>query len=259
MNRAAAILRRAVGGVRKRWTRRRYKAQGPSIRAHWQDSLPGEVEFWRRFVDRHGPWAQELARRLDPNEPLEAWVRDHLTAPAGTAVEILDVGAGPLTSLGKSWPGRQVRITAIDPLAVEYNALLREKGVMPPVPVAHGEAEDLLRLFGPDRFDLVHFNNALDHCHDPLAAIEQAVAVVKTGGYVLLHHLRREADNRGYTGLHQWNFDVRDGRFLISDAWKETDVTLALQSVASVEAACEQEQENPERVWVRAALRTRDR
>jgi len=255
MNRAPAILRRAVGGIRKRWSRHRYKAQGPSIRKHWQDSLPGEVEFWRRFIDAHGPWSDELTRRLDPNEPLESWVRSHLDASDGAPVEILDVGAGPLTSLGKTWPGRQVRITAIDPLADEYNALLREKGVTPPVSVLPGEAEDLLSLFGAERFDLVHFNNALDHCHDPLIAIQQALAVVKSGGHVLLHHLRREADNRGFTGMHQWNFDVRNGHFIISDAWKETDVAVALGHVAGVEVSLDADKEKSHHVWVRAVLR----
>jgi len=250
------MLRRIVRSLSKRWSIWRYTRAQTDVHAHWQQALPGEVEFWRTFIgEPGGRWKDEFARRVDPNEPLEAWVREHLDATPTAVVEILDVGAGPLTSLGKTWPGRQVSITAVDPLAVEYNELLRIQEVTPPVPVIRGEAEHLVAQFGHERFDLVHCANALDHCHDPLRAIQQCTSVVKTGSYVLLRHLRREAENRAYTGLHQWNFDVRDGRLVVSDAWKETDLTQVLAGLADVDAHYEEDRDHPGRVWVVAALR----
>ena len=162
-----------------------------------------EVEFWHTFISqRGGRWEREFNRRVNPDEPLETWVQGYLDPPAGTAIEILDVGAGPLTILGKVWNGRQIHITAVDPLAVEYTALLRREGIVPLVPILPAEAEQLVTQFGHERFDVVHCANALDHSHDPFRAILQMMSVVKTGGYVLLRHFRREAENRGFTGLH---------------------------------------------------------
>ena len=258
MEQSPSLSRRLIHQVRRHAYRLRYKFAGQKIHDHWKNALPGEVEFWEKFVSqRGGRWEQEFSRRVNPNEPLETWVREHLETPSGTEVEILDVGAGPLTILGKTWEGRQVRITAVDPLAVEYMALLRRAGIVPPIPILPAEAEQLVAVFGYERFDLVHCANALDHSHDPLRAIRQMLEVVKTGGYVLLRHFRREAENRGFTGLHQWNFDVREGRLLFGNAWEDTDLTGRLGDSAAVEARLENDADYPQRVWVIVALRKR--
>merc|ERR1712129_140929 len=77
------------------------------------------------------------------------------------------------------------------------------------------EVENLVKEFGIASFDNVHCTNALDHSHDPLRGIEQALRVVRGGRPVLLRHSRNEAEKNGYTGLHRWNLDVRGGRLVL--------------------------------------------
>ena len=236
-----------------RW---RYQVSRQNIHAHWKKALPGEVEFWRTFLSqRGGRWEQEFNRRVNPDEPLEAWVQQYLDSTADTVAKILDVGAGPLTILGKVWEKRRIHITAVDPLAAEYTDLLRREGIVSLVQILPAEAEQLVTRFGHECFDLVHCANALDHSHDPFRAILEMMSVVKTGGYVLLRHFRREAENRGFTGLHQWNFDVREGRLLCGNAWDDTNLTDRLGNSAAVEARLEDDADYPGRVWVLAALR----
>src|SRR5205823_466706 len=120
------------------------------------------------------------------------------SAPRGGMVSLADVGAGPLTWLGKSWPGRTVKIAAVDPLAEHYNRLLGEFGITPPIRTERAEAERLLTALPADHFDLVHARNTLVHSYDPLTAIGQMVAVVKPGGYVVLQHRANEGQGAGY-------------------------------------------------------------
>ncbi len=61
--------------------------------------------------------------RLDPNSVVtDDLVGRHLRWLASTEVSILDVGAGPLTIINKTFPGKTLTITATDPLADEYAA-----------------------------------------------------------------------------------------------------------------------------------------
>jgi SAM-dependent methyltransferase len=202
-----------------------------NIRAHhetWSNGLSEEIAFWRHWFESRGgqipSWREDYLARLDLNAPLQPLITDHLSAPPGRTVFLADVGAGPLTWLGKSSPGRTVKITAVDPLAEHYNRLIREFGITPPIRTETAEAERLLEVLPADHFDLAHARNALDHSYDPLTAIRQMVAVVKPGCYVVLQHRANEGQVQGYEGLHQWNFCVEDGQFIIWDRWKRIAV-----------------------------------
>jgi hypothetical protein len=97
-------------------------------------------------------------------------------------------------------------------------------------------AEDLSAFFAPDSFDLVHCINALDHSFDPLRAIHEMLRVARVGGTVVLMHQPNEAEAENYVGLHQWNFDVQDGRFVVWNRERRIDVADAVRAVARVEA-----------------------
>ena len=167
--------------VRKRRIRRRPAEE------IWQDNLSTEVRFWRRFLTTGGSeWPDEYAFRCDPDAELQEHVKAVIDLPAGAVARILDVGARPLTYLGKRWEGRTVEITAVDALADEYDRLLDEVGIEPPVRTAKCDSEHLLDRFSPDSFDLAYARNALDHGYDPLGALSQMVTVVKPRGRVLI-------------------------------------------------------------------------
>jgi SAM-dependent methyltransferase len=96
----------------------------------------------------------------------------------------------------------------IDALADQYDAILDKYHIMPSVRTEKLEAEKIAQRFPANTFDLCFARNCLDHAYDPEDAILQMITVTKPGCYVLLEHFRNEAEENGYEGLHQWNFDT---------------------------------------------------
>lgn len=170
-------------------------------------ALQTEVHFWAGWFDL--PEA-DVARRLRPeiDDPV---VLDCLARLGDGQARVLDVGAGPLSTLGTLAHGRQVHLTAVDPLADDYDALLARAGVTPLVRTQRCTGEELPANFAPGSFDLAFAENALDHAVDPLAVIRNMVAVVRPGGYVILNHAPDEGEHAGYGNVHQWNFRQEAG------------------------------------------------
>ncbi len=201
--------------------------------AKWRRGASWEIAHW------DGAWLADARARglLDARHPLEdrlvceAIDRVH---PAVDPVGILDVGAGPVTPLGKVHPRRRIAITASDALAHEYDAVLARAGVDPPVRTVFAEGERLVQTFGTEGFDIVHCGNALDHHHDPIVAVEQMLAVARPAGLVLLNHYVDEGISQRYLGMHQWNITVRADHLVIWNRAHVHDVTELLRDRAEV-------------------------
>jgi SAM-dependent methyltransferase len=163
-------------------------------------------------------------------------VREELERSPAEEISILDVGAGPVTSLGYRYPGKKLTIVPVDPLAREYDRLLRDARLDPPIKTIAVAGEALLEHFGSRRFDIAYACNSLDHSADPLKIISNMVAVVRPGGVVLLRHKRNEGEHARYGGLHQWNFDVAGGSLLLWDSAARVDVGSALEGYAQTTA-----------------------
>jgi len=220
-------------------------------KSQWTSALDGEVDFWRRVVSEKGwRWPDDFQRRLDPDLPLEDTVAEFLPPPPPADIHILDVGAGPMTRLGKKHPGRVVHITAIDALAAEYDRILADHAITPLVRTIPGDATKLLDQFGPDRFDLVYCRNAMDHGYDPPGGIRSSLAVLKPGHWLTLFHFTNEGVYQQYEGLHQWNFDVRDNRFVIWNPKTHIDAAEALGAGVS-EIRCQMLNQRLLRVAIR--------
>ena len=185
----------------------------------WQEALPEELQFWERALSNPGKnWlASEYQERMDPGLDLQAELKELIDAPVGAVVRILDVGAGPLTRLGKKWDGRTLQLSPVDPLAEEYKALLTRLNIRPPVFTQVGHGEKLLDEFERNHFDLAYASNSLDHSYDPLLAIEQMFSVIKPSCYVYLWHFAQVGVQEGYRGLHQWNFEIKQDDMILSD------------------------------------------
>ena len=179
----------------------------------WERALPTEVAFWDMWLRTRGhdyPW--DFQRRLDANEPLqEPELLAFLERAPRDRARILDVGAGPMTWLGKTHPLTELEIVAVDPLAPEYDRLLAERRIEPLVRTQACRGEDLGERFEPASFDAVFARNALDHAADPMRIIKSMVRLTRPDGVVVLRHLEREGVNEAYEELHQWNFEVRRG------------------------------------------------
>jgi hypothetical protein len=111
--------------------------------AAWEAAKDHSINAWRKRLKTSGGFETQEAygQRLNPEYPLQRYVTEYLDVPYGSEVSILDVGAGPLTSLGTRWEGRTVSITAVDVLAKSYERLLAELGITPPVRTESGEVE----------------------------------------------------------------------------------------------------------------------
>jgi SAM-dependent methyltransferase len=176
----------------------------------WRSGKSHETEFWTTWFATHGDeWPEAYQQRLDPEAPLQDAIRELL--PREGRVAILDVGAGPVTVLGKRSDRHIIELSATDALADEYDAILDHFGIVPPVRTVRCDTERLTERFARDTFDLVNAENTLDHHYDALAAIDQMVAVTKPGGVITMRHATNEGETADYTGLHQWNFELRDG------------------------------------------------
>ena len=222
---------------------RRLRNARRSPREVWERSLDSELDYWEGWIERGGSGPGRVTDsfewRLDPRSEVEHPIREVIARIHGAVVSILDVGAGPLTSVGKHYPGKRLEIVAVDPLAGEYARLLERAGIAPPVRTRPGEAEELLDQFEPASFDIAHADNALDHCADPMRAIDAMFAVVRPGGYVVLRHGRNEAERNRYAGLHQWNFDLEGGGLILWGAGARHDVGRRLGPDAAVACSAE--------------------
>jgi len=215
---------RRLGSKSKSWVvetwvhwRHRYGYTKP---VEWADALLNEeVDWWEKaLAEPEKNWLPtEFRERTNLELPLQDELRELISAPPNGTVRILDVGSGPLTRIGSRWPGHEVQITATDPLANQYNALLNRLQIPHRVPVTFAHAEKLLEVFPPNFFDLAYASNSLDHGYDPLKAIEQMLAVTKPGSYVYLWHFSNEGRHECYKGMHQWNFDTKRGDFVIGN------------------------------------------
>ena len=200
-------------------------------------ALQEEIQFWRDwFVTGGLQWRQDFDERFDPNQPIQKHLASYIDRLETDRVHILDVGSGPLTKLGKIHPSKQIMITATDLLAQEYDRLLEDLEMEPPIRTIYADAENLAEQFGRDTYDIVHGQNCIDHTADPLRSIKQMLAVSKPQGFVVLFHAENEGKREQYHQLHQWDFTCEDGFFVIRDRrGRATNVTKELAAVGEVE------------------------
>lgn len=213
---------------------------GAGRRLLWRGRLRSETDFWAGWLagaPGTEQWRRDREERLDPDTEIrDALVREEIDRLPGEKVTILDVGAGPLTSLGYRHPAKTLSIVPVDPLAADYDRLLEEAGLEPPIRTIGVAGEALLERFDPGSFDIAYAANSLDHSADPLTIISNMVSLVRDGGVVLLRHKRNEGESARYGGLHQWNFDAADGRLLLWNEAVEIDVGAALGERAAAQA-----------------------
>ena len=207
----------------------------PFAKTKWSAGLRSEMDFWDDYFRTKGlQWPESYLTRLDPLTPLQP--RPTALLPQLAEVNILDVGAGPLTYLGKTCSDRHLHLTAVDPLADQYDRILKKYGVNPPVRTQKLSAEKLMKRFKPGNFDLVFARNCIDHSYDPENAILQMITVVKRDCYVLLEHFPNEGEKEAYAGLHQWNFSMSAaGDFLIASKTRTVNLTQKYSAICKIE------------------------
>ena len=216
--------------------RRAIMQSGLGRRLWWRTRTGSEVDFWAGWLagmTGNEEWTRDRDSRLAPDAEIrDPLLRAELERNKAEEISILDVGAGPVTSLGYRYPGKSLTIVPTDPLGDEYDRLLRDAELDPPIRTIRVAGEGLLEHFGSRRFDIACAVNSLDHSADPLTIIANMVAVVREGGVVLLRHKRNEGESARYGGLHQWNLDVVDYSLLVWNSAVEVNVGAALEGRA---------------------------
>jgi SAM-dependent methyltransferase len=219
-----------------RLLRRIGRSLTPDTRARQRRS---EVDYWRLWFETRGlEWPQDYSDRFDPSAPIQEWIAPYIDRIGKDEVEILDVGAGPLTKLGKVHPTKRLAITPIDQLADAYNAIVDRFGLRPPIRTRCCDAEKLTEAFDGQTFDIVHAENSMDHAVDAIAALREMLAMARPGGFVLLRHAEHEGLNNAYSGLHQWDFLHDNGRFVVGGPGPRgprQDISRAFAEMADVE------------------------
>ncbi len=234
------------------------------VRAERADGWADEVAFWDHWLMTKGfNWPDDYRRKTDPDARVIV-PRRYLPARARrpwrflpgrrARVSVLDVGAGPLSLVGRRLPGVEVELVAVDPLAAEYDALLAKHGIEPATRTRACPAEAVADVLGDARFDVVYCQNALDHSANPMAGLEQMLRTVRPGGWVVLKHTIDEAETESYGSLHDWNFRIEDGRFVIWNREQRfhPDEQLALAGEVEAKQVLDEGYE-----WVLVGLRRR--
>lgn len=194
-----------------------------ATRHKWEAGLPDEVAFWEDWLAGKTRYAEDRALRLSSGRPFPWWAKPLIPGNPGR-IRVLDVGAGPVTAMGDTWDRKTITVVPVDPLAKEYDAVLRKYAITPPVKTLYGLGESLVEQFGRESFDFAYACNCLDHAVDPVACYQQMLAVLKPGCSLVTFHEANEAEHQNYEGLHQWNFSVREGRLLVWNHEGEHDV-----------------------------------
>ncbi len=181
----------------------------------WQEGLVDELRFWYLSVALDGwNWADSYRKRLDSDFDFQfpAFI-SHFPE---RDILCLEVGVGAMASLGgRGVADKVITIIPTDALADAFAAIFRDFGINSRFPVIQCDAESLLDSYRPDSFHFAYASNCLDHCYDPVSAIQQMFSLVKPSGTVLLGHHINVAVSEDYNGLHQWNLCEIDGRFAI--------------------------------------------
>lgn len=186
----------------------------------WSRRLSSELAFWDYWLTSHGATAPEdYLRRIDPVSEIAEPVSNFIDSEN---CKILDVGAGPLTILGKMYKGERLDITAVDALGDEYAQLLTKHGIDPAIKTQTCKSEKLTEHFAHDTFDISYAENSLDHSYDPVLAIEEMLAVTRIGGTIILVHSPDVGSYSYYRGLHQWNFKNVNRDFVIASPSRPT-------------------------------------
>jgi SAM-dependent methyltransferase len=238
-------------GVRVLGRVQRLRDRGLTPYTRWKRRASDETRYWAEALQADDA-RTAFADRLDPAAEIDDPVLIRaLEEIAASDVSILDVGSGPLTSVGKVYPGKKISIVATDPLADDYASVLRDCRLDPPLlPIACG-GEEIVERFGEEAFDIAFALNSLDHSADPRSVLDNMLAAIKPGGRVALRHMRNEGERNGYFGIHFWNIDCEDGRFLIWNRTERHDVTAELADRFEVESWTSGED------WINCLLRPR--
>ncbi len=206
----------------------------------WLTGRIARLDFWKQWLGPDCPSPAERFQRLQSDRPLPAWLIAGLPEKK-PRLRVLDVNAGPLSTLGTTAQGQTVELIPIDELAQDFDRLLQQYALIPPVRTRFCAAEDILATFGTDSFDLIFSCNGMDFTRDPLAVYRQMLDCLAPGGRIVTLHetctRARQPLEEPYRHFHVFSA----GRIVIQNRSYRRDLQDALpraRVTARQEGAC---------------------
>ena len=187
--------------------------------SYWKDVLPYDLKFIADPEYRRKAFPEKLLEFITPflkndNHPLR----------------VLEIGSGPVSILAWGVDQNLFQLTAVDPLAEEYDGIMKKYNFHYPVKPIKGYGEQLLKLFKRESFDVVYSSNALDHVVSPGKSMRNICEVVKKCGIIFLEGFVNEGTKENWTGLHKHDLFPKDGQiFHCGQERKEVSLTSRLK------------------------------
>lgn len=209
------------------------------IRSRGESGVESELRFWDEYLAARPPCiaSPELRARAFP-PALRACLQD-LQHDGAAGLRVLELGSGPVSLLGAGAENCWFELVAVDPLAMEYAAMMQRHGLTYPVRPVAGHGEALLDVVAEGSFDIAYSGNAIDHATSPLDCVRNLARAVRPAGRLVLEGFCHEGTNAGWEGLHQHDLVVEDGHLVHYDRrGRRSEITPGLELVrlsASVE------------------------
>ncbi len=217
-------------------------------KAEWLSGVNHEILFWTRYLQTQGSeWPEDYLFRINPHAELQPYLADLLEGCVGKP-KILDVGAGPMSCLGKCYQGSEIEIIATDALADHYD-MLPFPDKLPILRTIRCDTELLSGNFCA-LFDIVHARNTLDHSYDPNVAILEMIKVCKKGGFIFTDHEANEAIKENWEGFHQWNFSVEHRDIIIANKRQSFSLLETIRGQAEIKEISQDGSD-----WVRCVIK----
>jgi SAM-dependent methyltransferase len=166
--------------------------------------LLAEAAYWKEWLT--APSHEHVrTQRLKDQRRFPKYLLDAIQARPGQTIRAIDVGSGPVSTLGTMAPDFIIDLICVDVLAESFNIFLREVGIHYLPHIVEAKGEELVERFGVAAFDVVHSANALDHFEDPALAFDRMCSVCRPGGVVVVIAVENDGEKSQYHGLHKWN------------------------------------------------------
>lgn len=177
--------------------------------------IEDELSFWRNELSSfsRNPSSNPFTSfKLNKNSLIQRDIESRLltTQIIEKKVDILDIGCGPFSTIGKISSNFTISLYAVDPLAEHYSKLCTELNIVQPHKIVNGVGEFVDQYFEAKSFNYIHMENSLDHCFDPKLVISSVHKILKINGIVYCRVFKNEGQHNMYGGFHKWNFDIYD-------------------------------------------------
>jgi len=174
-----------------------------------------EKDYWYRHIQNSIYWQSQKSEGLFLEDELR---REIISIPhlrKQQTLNIIDLGCGPISTLGTKDNKYKINLLGVDPLTNFYTEILDKHYLSRPHPAINMECENIGDI-ADSLFDVVFSRNALDHSESPDLILEGAKKICKNNGLIHIRMYENEATSVGYNGLHQWDATYADNDVIMS-------------------------------------------